>query len=553
MAELTGYGNPRQVPQERKASRTCSSSWAGRCCDAETACIKEGIRADRHAPRAGRRLYGAGLFAGDAGARRVHGGERPGDINFSTGLANALIDCCPVVALGGSSPISQFGRQVFQEIDQVAAMKALRQIGRPRPQSEAHPAAGELRLPEGAERQARARSISISPATCSTPRSTRPRSIWSYCGRPIVKARPYAEPKAIDALVDAIARPSSRSSSRAAACCGRTPGTRCRRLSRRPASRSTRPRRGAASCPTTTLYSYLTMRTDAFRDADLIIILGTRMNYVIGHAAPPRFSARRQGSRASTSTRRRSATSARNIDIRIVGDCKSVLQQAARRPSTRMTADRFQAWRQKLADGRGEEAHRRRRQLPDRRRHPSAAALRGGQELHAARRDPVGRRAGDPEFRPPVDPDLCAWPPAQFRAVRHDGRGAAVRGRRQGRQARRAGHLPARRRLVRAERDGARHRGAPQTAAAGGHQPQRRLDRRPRSATSPAATSATPATTRWPRRSAATANMSKSPRISARPWSARRQKVDEGMVGFVNVKTDYRARAGTLAFAQYST
>ena len=38
-------------------------------------------------------------------------------------------------------------------------------------------------------------------------------------------------------------------------------------------------------------YSYLTMRSTAFRDADLIIVLGTRMNYIIGHAAPPRFGA----------------------------------------------------------------------------------------------------------------------------------------------------------------------------------------------------------------------------------------------------------------------
>ena len=47
----------------------------------------------------------------------------PGVINLTTGIANALIDCCPVVAVGGSSPIGQFGRQVFQEIDQVAIMK----------------------------------------------------------------------------------------------------------------------------------------------------------------------------------------------------------------------------------------------------------------------------------------------------------------------------------------------------------------------------------------------------------------------------------------------
>ncbi len=47
----------------------------------------------------------------------------PGVTNLITGMANALIDCCPVVAFGGSSPISQFGRQVFQEIDQVELMR----------------------------------------------------------------------------------------------------------------------------------------------------------------------------------------------------------------------------------------------------------------------------------------------------------------------------------------------------------------------------------------------------------------------------------------------
>ena len=37
--------------------------------------------------------------------------------------------------------------------------------------------------------------------------------------------------------------------------------------------------------------SYLSMRSTAFKDADLIIVLGTRMNYIISHAAPPRFNA----------------------------------------------------------------------------------------------------------------------------------------------------------------------------------------------------------------------------------------------------------------------
>jgi thiamine pyrophosphate-dependent acetolactate synthase large subunit-like protein len=96
-------------------------------------------------------------------------------------------------------------------------------------------------------------------------------------------------------------------------------------------------------------YSYLTMRNSAFRDADLIIILGTRMNYVIGHAAPPRFNKDATIARIEIDPEEL-GTSARNVDIPVVGDCKSVLQQLIDAIGDK-TADRFQGWRQKLADG----------------------------------------------------------------------------------------------------------------------------------------------------------------------------------------------------------
>src|SRR6266571_4386665 len=89
----------------------------------EAACIKEGIRMIdvRHEQ--------AAAFACQAYSRLKQvpsvcmAASGPGVTNLITGMANALIDCCPVVSLGGSSPISQFGRQVFQEIDQVKAME----------------------------------------------------------------------------------------------------------------------------------------------------------------------------------------------------------------------------------------------------------------------------------------------------------------------------------------------------------------------------------------------------------------------------------------------
>ena len=81
---------------------------------AESSCIKEGIRPldVRHEQSA--------AFMGQAYSRLLQkpsvcmAASGPGVINLTTGIANALIDCCPVVAVGGSSPISQNGRQVFQ-------------------------------------------------------------------------------------------------------------------------------------------------------------------------------------------------------------------------------------------------------------------------------------------------------------------------------------------------------------------------------------------------------------------------------------------------------
>ena len=92
---------------------------------AEASCIKEGIR-----PLDVRHEQSAALM-GQAYSRLLQkpsvcmAASGPGVINLTTGIANAFIDCAPVVAIGGSSPIGQFGRQVFQEIDQVAIMKPM--------------------------------------------------------------------------------------------------------------------------------------------------------------------------------------------------------------------------------------------------------------------------------------------------------------------------------------------------------------------------------------------------------------------------------------------
>ena len=131
-------------------------------------------------------------------------------------------------------------------------------------------------------------------------------------------------------------------------------------------------------------YCYLTVRSAAFREADVIIVIGTRMNYIIGHAEPPRFSADATIARIDIDEAEINA-SPRPVDIGIVGDAKAVLEQLTSGLDGRMTTDTYQSWRKRLSD---EEAEKRSRpggnRLSDDVPNPSVKALRRGQELHAA-------------------------------------------------------------------------------------------------------------------------------------------------------------------------
>lgn len=46
----------------------------------------------------------------------------PGTMNTVTGISHAYADCVPLIAIGGSTPMNQFGPGAFQESDQVSVM-----------------------------------------------------------------------------------------------------------------------------------------------------------------------------------------------------------------------------------------------------------------------------------------------------------------------------------------------------------------------------------------------------------------------------------------------
>lgn len=94
-------------------------------------------------------------------------------------------------------------------------------------------------------------------------------------------------------------------------------------------------------------YCYLTARAAAFRDADLIMIIGTRMNYIIGHAAPPRFNADAKIIRIDIDADE-IAQSPRKLDMGVVADAKVALAQLTDAAKGKLSPENFHSWRERL-------------------------------------------------------------------------------------------------------------------------------------------------------------------------------------------------------------
>ena len=316
---------------------------------AETACKIEGIR-----PIDVRHEQAAALMA-QAYSRLLQkpavcmAASGPGVINLTTGVANALIDCAPVVAIGGSSAIRQFGRQTFQEIDQLAIMRGCTKW--------ADRVVNLKRIPEMVNTAfQKAMGGKPGPVYLDFPADILYDKIpeeqvdWSLSGRSLLRPRPMGEAARVNALIDALGKAQRPIILTGSGVIWSQAWPELTSFVEKAGIPFYTTPQGRGVLPDDHSLSFLTMRSSAFREADLILIIGTRMNYVIGHAAPPRFAAGATIARIDIDADE-IASSPRKVDIGIVGDCKAVLQQILAAMPGRIDEGRFAGWRKQLAEG----------------------------------------------------------------------------------------------------------------------------------------------------------------------------------------------------------
>ncbi len=315
---------------------------------AEAASINEGIRCIdvRHEQAAAMMAQAYSRLRQRPGFCMAASG--PATINLSTGLANALIDCCPVVALGGASPVLGNGRQVFQEIDQMEIMSGCVKYA-----ARVHDA---RRIPEMLNVAIqRAMSGKPGPVYLDLPGDTLYQMVdedkvdWSQSGRPILGARMPAPQAQIDELVAALAK----SERPVLLTGGGIIWSRAWEEMQAFVDASGIPfyttPQGRGVVPEDHPCCFPAARSTAFRDADLIAVVGTRLNYIVGHLAPPRFSADATIARIDIDVEEISE-SARTVDIGIVADAKVALGQLNQAIAGKMDPAQYDHWRGALAE-----------------------------------------------------------------------------------------------------------------------------------------------------------------------------------------------------------
>ena len=244
----------------------------------------------------------------------------PGTLNLLTGVYTAAIDCAPMVILGGAGPVHDIGREAFQEVDQVGIMEPMMKW--------VHQTTMAARYPEVV-------SMAFRKAT-----SGRPGPVYVDCGADVLyeeieeenaispyraerRTRPAAEAAVVKETIDMLAaaeRPMIFAGGGAFFSGAADELTKFVDLTSAPFYTAPMSR---GLIPEDHVVSFQAARSTAMRETDFVLVVGTRMNWMVqyGH----RFN--RDAKIVQIDIDEAELGHNRDIDLGIVGDAKAVMSQ----------------------------------------------------------------------------------------------------------------------------------------------------------------------------------------------------------------------------------
>jgi len=269
----------------------------------------------------------------------------PGTLNLSTGLANALVDCAPVVALGGSSPLREVSQGTFQEFDQVAALAPVVKW--------ADRVQDASRIPEYVNRAFRiALSGKRGPVYLDFPSDIlyaevdEQNVVWPEVDLETRIGRPEGDAKLIAKAADLLAAAKKPVILTGSGILWSDAGDAARNWVEQTGMPIYTTPQGRGVVPEDHPFMFPHARSNAFREADVVLVVGTRLNYVFSRGMPPRFSKTAKLIRIDIDPAEIASTG--HVAIGIVADARRGLEQLLQAVSGRVNTESYAAWREKL-------------------------------------------------------------------------------------------------------------------------------------------------------------------------------------------------------------
>ncbi|HKV55251.1 MAG TPA: thiamine pyrophosphate-binding protein [Candidatus Binataceae bacterium] len=246
----------------------------------------------------------------------------PGTTNLITGVGNAFLDAVPVVALGGASAVAQQGMGAFQEMDQVGMFKPITKW--------AERVIDARRIPEIINKAFRvATSGQPGPVYVDLPGDVLYKRIDEsevlYFKKPHEAPRLSGDPAMVKraiALLKQAKRPLILTGTGVFWSRAWDELREFVELSGIPFY--TTPQ-GRGVIAEDHKLSFLGARNQAWKEADVVLVVGTRFNFIIGFGLPPRWAEDVKFIQVDISDEEIGRN--RPVDVGIVGDAKVVLQQ----------------------------------------------------------------------------------------------------------------------------------------------------------------------------------------------------------------------------------
>lgn len=314
--------------------------------DVEKACIAENIRSIdvRHEQAAAMMAQAHSRVSNRPGVCIAASG--PGTTNLVTGVANAFADCVPLIALGGSSPVVNYNMGAFQEIDQVGVMRPITKWS--------ERVYNARRIPEYLDMAFRqAYNGKPGPVYLDFPgdvlykKVEESEVVWCSDTRTDYRTRTLGDPSLIQSALRLLSESKKPIIISGSGILSSDASSELQSFVDVTGIPFYTTPQGRGVIPEDHDLCFLNARSTAFREADLIFVIGTRLNYITGYGQAPRFSATAKVIRIDVDPNEIGHN--RSVDVGIVGDAKAVLEQLTEAAKESFTFQ-YNNWVKHLAD-----------------------------------------------------------------------------------------------------------------------------------------------------------------------------------------------------------